>query len=442
MRTELLFIPLFATIVFILILQPFALKIGLTDQPTHRKQHKEPTPLIGGLAIYLALLLTLTVNHINLPNQTAYIASATLLVLVGLVDDYKNLGVKIRLLAQIIASLIMTEVADIKINDLGDLFATGNINLGIYATAFTVFAVVGGINAFNMVDGIDGLAGSLTLISILVIACMSWLFQHWALLDFCMVLIATIIAFLIFNLRIFGRANAKIFLGDTGSTLFGFTICWLAIYASQGEQRIITPTIVLWIIAVPLFDSVCIMLRRMSKGRSPFAPDREHLHHILALAGYSVNQILTTLLVCSLGLSITGIIASFFLKVPQGVLFMCFLLLFACHYWGMSHAWKMMKIARYLRTKKTGEERTKDRRKADRRLGHVPFNFANRRIAERRMIEDRRYTPTEDQLTKIAKREKKQHLKHKKKRRLKHKKAKTVTKTALQKNSIIPSWRS
>jgi UDP-GlcNAc:undecaprenyl-phosphate GlcNAc-1-phosphate transferase len=409
MRTAILLIPFIATIVFIQVLYPIALKIGLTDQPCHRKQHKEPTPLIGGLAIYLAILLTLSISLINFPNQAAFFAAATLLVFVGLIDDYKNLSVKIRLIAQIAATLIMTEMADIKINDLGDLFASGNVNLGIYATAFTVFAVVGGINAFNMIDGIDGLAGSLTLISIMSIAIVSWLFQYWALLDFCIVMIASIIAFLIFNLRIFGRANAKIFLGDTGSTLFGFTVCWLAIYASQDENRIITPATVLWIIAVPLFDSVCIMLRRISKGRSPFTPDREHLHHILSLAGYSVNQILIILIVTSLILSITGIAASHFLKVPQGVLFMSFLLLFACHYWGMNNAWKMMKIARYLRTKKADDEKTEARRIKERRSAQCNLDIGDRRIKEdRRNNEERRYIPTAEQLEKIARHKEKQ----------------------------------
>jgi len=403
MSTNILLFPLISTIVFIQVLYPIAFKIGLTDHPCHRKQHREPTPLIGGLAIYLTILLTLSLNHINLPNQSAFMTAATLLVLVGLIDDYKNLGVIIRLIAQIAATLIMTKIAHIQINDLGNLFGFGNINLGVFATAFTVFAVVGGINAFNMIDGIDGLAGGLTLISIMAIATVSWLSQHWVLLNFCIVMIAAIIAFLIFNLRIFGRTNAKIFLGDTGSTLFGFTVCWLAIYASQGENRIITPTSVLWIIALPLFDSVCIMLRRISKGRSPFAPDREHLHHILSLAGYSVNQILIILIVCSLIVSITGIAASFFLNVPQGVLFMSFLLLFTCHYWGMSNAWKMMKIARYLQIKKADDEKTKARRKKERRDMQFSLDIGERRIMEdRRNNEERRYIPTAEQLEKIA----------------------------------------
>jgi UDP-GlcNAc:undecaprenyl-phosphate GlcNAc-1-phosphate transferase len=404
MQPELFLTPFILTIVFILVLYPVAIKVGLTDRPSHRKQHSEPTPLIGGLAIYLAILLTLSLNHLNFPHQIAFFAAATLLVLVGLIDDYKTLGVKIRLIAQIVASLIMAEVADIKITELGNILEFGDINLANYATAFTVFAVVGGINAFNMIDGIDGLAGCLTLTSVLAIAAVSWLFQNWALLDFCIVMMAAIIAFLLFNLRIFGRANAKIFLGDTGSTVFGFTICWLAIYASQGEHKMMAPTTVLWIIAVPLFDSVCIMIRRISKGRSPFSPDREHLHHILSLAGYNVNQILIILITCSLFLSTTSITANYLLNIREGILFISFLLLFLCHYWSMNHAWKLMKIARYLRTKKGDDGKSVSRRKSDRRSGHqCSLDIGERRVMEdRRNNEERRYIPTEEQLEKIT----------------------------------------
>ncbi|WP_448506388.1 UDP-N-acetylglucosamine--undecaprenyl-phosphate N-acetylglucosaminephosphotransferase [Immundisolibacter sp.] len=379
--------PLLATVFFIFALYPCALKIGFTDKPCHRKQHQKHTPLIGGIAIYFAILITLFFNNNPLPNQTAFIAAATLLVCVGLIDDYKGLGVKIRLIAQIAAVLIMAEFAHVKISDLGDLLGLGNIRLGNYATVFTLFAVVGGINAFNMIDGIDGLAGSLTLISIASIAAISWIFQDWVLFKFCLIFIASILAFLLFNLRIFGRSSAKIFLGDTGSTLLGFTVCWLSIDASQGEKNLITPTTVLWIIALPLFDSVCIMLRRLRKGRSPFNPDREHLHHVFHVAGYSINQTLGIMLIFSFGLSFTGIIASLFLKIPEPALFGFFILLFVSHYWLIDNAWMIIKISRYLNRTKAFDRRVENKRTE----------------VDMRSKIDRRYIPTQQELEKIDK---------------------------------------
>jgi UDP-GlcNAc:undecaprenyl-phosphate GlcNAc-1-phosphate transferase len=321
MLSNLFFTSLFATIILILVLYPCALKIGFTDNPCLRKQHHEPIPPIGGLAIFLATLFTLLINDINLPHQTAFIIGMTLLVFVGAIDDHRGLGIKTRIIAQIVAGLIMTGIAGIRVIELGDLLGFGDINLGAYSTAFTVFAVVGGINAFNMIDGIDGLAGGSTLIAIITIALISWYFEHWILVYFCIIFVGAIIAFLLFNLRIFGRKRGAIFLGDSGSTLLGFTVCWLAISASQGEVGMITPTIVLWIIALPLFDSICIMSRRIQRGQSPFSPDREHLHHILPLEGFSINKTLVTLLAFSLLLSVTGVTAGLYFGISDRLLF-------------------------------------------------------------------------------------------------------------------------
>ena len=344
MASNLFFISLFSTIIFIIILFPCAIKTGLLDKPDHRKHHQHPTPLIGGLAFFLATSLTLLFNDFQLVHKTAFVSASTLLVLVGLIDDYKGLGVKIRLAAQIAATLIMTEIADLKITDLGDLLGTGNINLGYFSTAFTIFAVVGGINAFNMIDGIDGLAGCLMLVSLTTITAAARFSQNLILYYYCVIFIASTIGFLLFNLRIFGRKNAAIFLGDTGSTLFGFTVCWLSIYASQGENKIIMPTTVLWLMAIPLFDSISTMCRRMSKGRSPFSPDREHIHHLLTLAGFSVNKKIMIITSSAVILSIAGFMASFFLRVPERALFVIFLGIFATYYWCINHAWKVLEV--------------------------------------------------------------------------------------------------
>jgi UDP-GlcNAc:undecaprenyl-phosphate/decaprenyl-phosphate GlcNAc-1-phosphate transferase len=377
--------PLLASFVFIGALYPCAVKIGFTDKPSHRKQHKQPTPLIGGLAIYLAVIVTLFFNNQSLPNQFAFITAATLLVSVGLIDDYKGLGVRIRIIVQIIAGLIMAQYADIKIENLGDIFGFGDIHLGFLAVPFTVFAVVGGINAFNMIDGMDGLAGSLTLVSITALALISWFAHDVNLFSYCLIFFAAITPFLSLNLRIFGRPNAKIFLGDTGSTLFGFTVCWLAIDASQGENNLIKPATVLWIMALPLFDSVCIMLRRIIKGRSPFNPDREHLHHIFNVAGYSNNLTLTVIVIISALLSLTGIIANRSLNIHESLLFWGFIGLFASHYWLMTHAWKIMKISRYLRATSVFDRRADSSGNND----------------DQRSESDRRFIPSEHQLEKI-----------------------------------------
>ncbi len=342
MPINLFLTSLFLTIIFILVLFPCALKFGFVDKPCIRKRHTNPTPPIGGIAIFLGVLLTLWFYDINLPQQTAFILAMTLLVIVGAIDDHVNLNVKIRLTAQIFAALIMTEIADIKIIDMGTLFGNGTVYLEGFSTILTVFAVVGGINAFNMIDGIDGLSGSSSLISISLVALLAVFYNQPLIVHIGLLFIGAISAFLIFNLRIFGRKKGLIFLGDSGSTLLGYVICWLIISASQGEQRIIPPVLVLWLIAVPLFDSICIMLRRIQKGKSPFAPDREHLHHILPLKGFSVNQTLITILTVSLVMALTAITASLFFMVPDQLLFVVFLLFFTLFYWVMHQNTKVI----------------------------------------------------------------------------------------------------
>ena len=332
---EMFLMPLFMTIMSILVIYPCAKKYGFIDTPCSRKQHESPTPPIGGLAIYLGALSTFWMSNAMHLVNVPFISAITLLVLVGAVDDHKGLSVKFRLAAQIAAALIMTEFADIKINCLGDILGFGEIHLDGFATFFTVFAVVGGINAFNMIDGIDGLSSSSALMAIIMVALLGILFDNNEVLNLSLIFLGAIVGFLMFNLRVFGRKKALIFLGDSGSTLLGFTVCWLLIYSSSEQIEMISPSLVLWIIAMPLFDSICIMIRRIAKGRSPFSPDREHLHHILPMSGFSVNETLVIILSVTVLFASAALTSSLFFGVADYILFVTFLLFFSLFYWVM-----------------------------------------------------------------------------------------------------------
>lgn len=381
------FIALFA----ILLLRPLATKINLLDKPSSRKNHKGNIPLIGGLSIYLCLLVIFYWLPVK---NNAYLVAATLIVGCGVIDDYKDLKHTIRLVIEIIAAWILVQWGGVEITHIGNLFAFGEIQLGGFSTIFTIFAIVGGINAFNMLDGIDGLAGGLSLIVFCLLFVISAEIPE--ILTLCTVFIPAICAFLLFNARLFGNEKASIFLGDAGSMLFGFTITYLAIVASQGEHKVIHPTTVLWLIAIPLFDSISIMIRRIAKGKSPFSPDREHFHHILTLAGYTVNQSLSIILTLSFCLGSLGILANIVLNQPEWKMFYLVMCFFFLYYWGMSHAWTVMKVARYLREKNT------DRRKEERRKDNMPFTGNDRRAtAERRDGIDRRYHHIDRALAKI-----------------------------------------
>jgi len=374
---------LLITLGLLLALRPLAIVVGLTDQPTSRKKHTGEIPLIGGLCIYLCLLIL----YYRLPiDNLAYLGAATLIVFCGIIDDYRAVSYKIRLAIEVLAVIIMIAWGGVEITSLGNLLGFGEIQLGYFSYLFTAFAIVGGINAFNMIDGIDGLAGSLSLIVFALIYIIT--FNGSGLFALCLVFIPAICAFLLFfNLRLLRRKKASIFLGDTGSMLFGFTISCLIIQASQGENNSIPPVAVLWLIALPLFDSISIMIRRLQKGHSPFEPDREHFHHILPLAGYSINQTLSIIVALSFALSSFGIIGIKLFKLPEWFMFILFLGFFALYYWGMSHAWMVMKIARYIR------EHKNDRRQKERRVKNIAFSGEDRRVTslDRRSGIDRRY---------------------------------------------------
>ncbi|HIJ29201.1 MAG TPA: polysaccharide biosynthesis protein [Gammaproteobacteria bacterium] len=227
-----------------------------------------------------------------------------------------------------VAVSIMVVGAEIALTNLGDLFGWGNIQLGWFAFPFTLIAVIGAINALNMVDGVDGLAGSLSLIALISMGLLAWqggrALEAWTALLFSV----SIIPYLLCNLSVCGRKR-RIFLGDGGSMVLGFVIAWLAIALSQPEvgtarQAVFAPVTALWLFAVPLVDTVAIMVRRLIKGQSPFLPDRDHLHHIVLRMGYRDRHALLFIILAALVLAGAGLWMEF-AGVAESLRFMLFL---------------------------------------------------------------------------------------------------------------------
>lgn len=276
------------------LLNPLAPRLHLLDHPSERrKNHAQPVPLIGGIAIFVALLVSVLVSTPLDRSLTYGLSGAALLVVVGLLDDILNLGPKLRIVAQIAAALLLTVGGGVTLTSLGDLFGFGSIDLGLFAVPFTVFAIVGICNAFNMIDGIDGLAGGLTLIALGVLVLLSPVDGASRVLM--LVTIAAIVPYLICNLQLFGCTGRKVFLGDAGSLLLGYLVVWMLITAAQSPATL-TPAAAIWIVAIPLMDTLCVMGRRMLKGRSPFCADRAHLHHVLARCLNSPRKALSLIL--------------------------------------------------------------------------------------------------------------------------------------------------
>jgi len=347
-------ITLVVTIAFLLsylaifTIKPLAIKFGLVDTPCSRKQHDGLVPLIGGLCIFMAVLFSILIFFQLDKKIISYLVCAGSIVLLGVADDYRPLGVKIRLSIQSVLALILIWGSDIYIQNLGNLFLFGDINLGWMGIPFTVIAVLAAINAFNMIDGIDGLAGSLSVVTLISVFTLMLLNDYVSLLTFPIIIVATIIPFLAFNLEIKGHKNKKIFMGDAGSMFIGLSVIWFLMHATQGDKTAFRPVTALWIIALPLMDMLAIIIRRAKKGLSPFVADRDHLHHIFMRIGFSPRKSLVFIVLFSILMGSIGIIGELLL-VPESIMLALYIAFFIGYSSSLQHCWK---IVSYLRRNK------------------------------------------------------------------------------------------
>lgn len=327
---------------------PLAVKFGLVDTPCKRKQHDGAIPLIGGLSIFVAVFISVIAFYPLTSQVMSYLFCAGAIVILGVVDDYRQLGVKIRLCIQVIVALVMIWGSDVYIHNLGNLFYLGDVDLNWFGIIFTIVSVIACINAFNMIDGIDGLAGSLSILTLLSVFILMVLSGNYAFMYLPLIIVATVAPYLAFNLGIKGHKNKKIFMGDAGSMFIGLSVIWFLMVSTQASEPAFRPVTALWIIAVPLMDMMAIIFRRARKGLSPFKADRDHLHHIFMRVGFSPRRSLSAILLFAIVMSTIGILGEV-LQVPEWFMLALFIIVFVFYVLALQHCWK---VARFLRRKK------------------------------------------------------------------------------------------
>ncbi len=284
------------SVIATLIVRPVAIWFGLVDHPDgYRKLHKRSTPLGGGLAIFVATTLAMTVAYV-IPNPLRDIvrehsgflgmlfASAFVLMIVGIVDDRFSIRARHKLFGQIVAVAILL-FSGMQIGTIG-VFGLA-IHLGLLAIPFTVFWLLGAINSLNLLDGVDGLATTIGLILATTTGALSVYQGHAesAVISFAMV--GALLGFLCFNFP-----PAKIFLGDAGSMLIGLVIGVVAIRGSLKGTATVALAAPLAIWAIPIFDTSAAILRRKLTARSLNSTDRNHLHHsLMAIFGSNVKTV-------------------------------------------------------------------------------------------------------------------------------------------------------
>ncbi len=331
------------------LMRKVAKNIGLVDKPNERKQHNGAIPLVGGISICISLLYFLFNNPDAIPHVKLYAGCIVVLTVIGALDDKYDVSYKLRFLIQAAISVAMMVLGDIELNTIGDILGSGQIiTLGWFGYLVTVFAVIGAINAFNMVDGIDGLLGGLSIVTFGALGVMLSYDQQFDIAYLCLVMIVIMLPYILLNLGLF-RRRRKVFMGDAGSMLIGFTVVWFLLLSSQnGTSPPLRPVTALWLIAVPLMDMTAIMIRRIRRGDSPFKPDREHLHHIFQRLGLSSNQ--TLLVICTIAtlfasFGIYGEIAMW----SEAFMFYSFILCFSLYTISISYVWRITAMLRSIK---------------------------------------------------------------------------------------------
>lgn len=309
----------FATLLLLCLFRPLSFKLGLVDNPGGRKRHGRAVPLVGGLAIFLGFsILLLPAMIFNTPYCVFWLAGAALSIISG-IDDRFHLRASSRFLMHLVVIMTIALFGETAIVQLGNLLGTGIIFLGWGSLFFTGFAVVGIINAVNMMDGTDGLTACVSLVELSLMLFLAWQSHLNMEVMIIVTFMGTLLAFLLFNFPAKLTEKYKVFLGDAGSTLIGLVLAWLCMRLTQRPDGY-PPALMLWLVAMPLMDTLHLMINRRVRGVPAFQADRRHIHHICLQMNCSPKQ--TTLLLSgvSLLIGLTGI-SLHQANVPESTLF-------------------------------------------------------------------------------------------------------------------------
>lgn len=315
-------------------LKPVALRLNLLDHPRGtRKFHEAPTPVTGGLAMTLAVLLggAAVVTTMS-PSILALVLGMGLLLAVGVLDDLHDLRWWWRILAQVAAALALVYVGGVRVEQLGGVFGFPELTLGALSVPLTVVATVGLINAINLIDGSDGLAGSLVLAAFLMLSAAALYAGNAGLAGETLVLAGAVGGFLLWNFRLPGRSCAAAFMGNSGSALLGLAIAWVCFSLTQNPGHPVSPVLALWMLPVPVMDCLVLIVRRVREGRSPFSAGRDHIHHCMREAGWGPMGIAVVLTGFSL---LCGLVAgqAMRLDVPNMLILAAFGAMCVGWYW-------------------------------------------------------------------------------------------------------------
>lgn len=294
-------LTLFCSFVSVYLLIPKVIWVvkyhGLSDHPDARSAHSTPIPTMAGVAFFITLVLAISffrdwdVDNIGL----TLVAAITVIYFVGLRDDLVNSSPRAKLLAEIFAISLVIFSSGLEFNSLDGFLGLYELHeLPLKLLIFLILIFI--INSFNLLDGVDGLASIIGIVSFSVYSLIFYSTGLYFYFLICLSILGILLAYLRFN---FSRKR-KIFMGDTGSLVVGFCISFLTLkimgmdaslfshFTFKPENKLI---IIAAILFIPIFDTLRVIVVRLLNGKSPFRPDRNHIHHVLLDVGFSHTNV-------------------------------------------------------------------------------------------------------------------------------------------------------
>ncbi len=265
------------------LLAKLAARWDILDRPNVRKVHAAPIPRIGGIAMALGVLVAALLAIDLQPEDRWFLLAAGVLVVFGAWDDRYDLDYRVKFIGQLLAVGMVVLLGDVQIRaiTLDDrVMLPGWISLPL-----TFLFLVGITNAVNLADGLDGLAGGTTFLCLCAVAVLCGAGDHNAGTALCLAFAGAVLGFLRFN-----TYPATVFMGDAGSQLLGFTIGVLSVRATQSAATQVSAAIPILLLAIPILDTLSVMVQRIGEGRSPFSADKNHIHHKLLALGFGHHE--------------------------------------------------------------------------------------------------------------------------------------------------------
>jgi UDP-GlcNAc:undecaprenyl-phosphate GlcNAc-1-phosphate transferase len=292
-------------------------RVGLTDRPGARKVHVTPVPRVGGIAMAAGILIPVLLTTPLSPANNGFLAGVLVLLVFGVWDDRSDLNYRLKFLGQFLAVGLCMVVGDVRIEWLT---LGGRVMLPeSLSWVLTFVFLVGVTNAVNLADGLDGLAGGLALLCLCALAVLGTITGNFTVTAIALIESGAILGFLRFNTH-----PARVFMGDGGSQMLGFSIGVLAILATQREGSALSAGLPLLLLGLPILDTLTVMVRRVMAGRSPFSSDRNHIHHRLLDLGFAHGEAVILVYCLQVGLFLLAYTLRFDSDLLIGGVFLAF----------------------------------------------------------------------------------------------------------------------